>query len=110
MTQVIRFKDREQTLSNEQGASNAGCAHKGARTTLLTTYSVLTMATKMANFAHLLRIKDVSDLDYESHGVLIQYLNDNAHNFFSPKNRRHLRSVIVVELLLFLAPWLKHCM
>ena len=51
------------TSSLGPGASNPGCAHKGARKTLLTTYSVLTMAPKTANFAHLLRIEDVSDLD-----------------------------------------------
>ena len=47
----------------ELGASNPGCAHKGARTTLLTTYSVLTMAPKMAKVPQQLRIEDVSDLE-----------------------------------------------
>ena len=51
------------TSSLGPGASNPGCAHKGARKTLLTTYSVLTMAPKMAKVPPLLRIKDVSDLD-----------------------------------------------
>ena len=46
-----------------KGASNPGCAHKGARTTLPTTYSNLTMAPKMAKVPPLLRIKDVSDLN-----------------------------------------------
>ena len=45
------------------GASNPGCAHKGARTTLLTTYSNLTMAPKMAKVPQRLRIEDVFDLD-----------------------------------------------
>ena len=53
------------TSSLGPGASNPGCAHKGARMTLLTTYSVLTMAPKMAKVPQQLRIEDVFDLDCE---------------------------------------------